>query len=61
MSAAAEALVRRVFHEGSSGPNPRHVLDELFSPDFRCHGPPGMEHDHEGGAWFLVESFRPRA
>ena len=50
MSTEAEALVRRVFHEGSNGPNPRHVLDELFSPDFRCHGPPGMEHDHDGGA-----------
>lgn len=50
MSSASEALVRRVFHEGSADPNPRAVLDELFSSDFRCHGPPGMEHDHAGGA-----------
>lgn len=45
-----EALVRRVFHEGSSQPNPPSVLQELFAPDFVCHGPPGMQHDHDGGA-----------
>ncbi len=45
-----ESLVRRVFHEGTSEPNPKQVLDELFSPDYVCHGPPGMEHDHAGGA-----------
>ena len=50
MPADIEQLVRRVFHEGRSTPNSRQVLDELFSPDFACHGPPGMEHDHAGGA-----------
>ena len=50
MSSENEAVVRRVFHEGTSAPNPRPVLDELFAPDFACHGPPGMEHDHAGGA-----------
>ncbi len=49
-ASAGEAVVRRVFHEGSAEPNPRAVLDELFADDFRCHGPPGMEHDHTGGA-----------
>ncbi len=43
-------LVRRVFHEGTSEPNPKNVLDELFATDFVCHGPPGMEHSHDGGA-----------
>ncbi len=43
-------LVRRVFHEGSSEPNPKTVLNEIFAPDFVCHGPPGMEHSHDGGA-----------
>lgn len=45
-----EALVRRVFHEGSNQPNPPSVLQELFTPDFACHGPPGVEHNHDGGA-----------
>ena len=43
-------LVRRVFHEGTSEPNPKNVLDEIFAPNFVCHGPPGMEHSHDGGA-----------
>ncbi len=43
-------LVRRVFHEDTSEPNPKHVLEEIFAPDFICHGPPGMAHDHAGGA-----------
>ena len=50
MPSESEALVRRVFDEGSAVPNPRAVLDELFSSDFRCHGPPGLEHDHAGGS-----------
>ena len=50
MSAEDEAIVRRVFHEGSNAPNPKPVLDELFSSQFTCHGPPGMEHDHANGA-----------
>jgi hypothetical protein len=45
-----EALVRRVFHEGSSVRNSRAELDELFASDFRCHGPPEMEHGHDGGS-----------
>ena len=44
------SLVRRVFHEGRSTPNPPPILEELFAPTFVCHGPPGMEHTHEGGA-----------
>ena len=44
------ALVRRVFHEGTAQPNSREVLDEIFAPNFACHGPPGMEHSHAGGA-----------
>ena len=47
---AHETLVRQVFHEGSTEPNPRSVLDALFAPDFACHGPPGMEHNHDQGA-----------
>ena len=45
-----EALVRQVFHEGTTGPNPRVVLDAIFAAGFVCHGPPGMEHSHDGGA-----------
>ncbi len=45
-----EALVRQVFHEGTTAPNPRAILDAIFAPDFACHGPPGMEHSHAGGA-----------
>jgi hypothetical protein len=44
------ALVRRIFHEGSSEPNPPSVVEEIFAPDFRCHGPPGVNHAHTGGA-----------
>ena len=51
MSAAEqEALVRRVFHEGTAQPNPKAILEELFTPDYACHGPPGMEHSHPNGA-----------
>ena len=45
-----EALVRQVFHEGTTEPNPRSILDAIFAPGFACHGPPGMEHSHDGGA-----------
>ena len=45
-----ERLIRRVFHEGTSTPNPPHVLDELFQSDFVCHGPPGVNHSHADGA-----------
>ena len=55
MATDAEELARRVFHEGTSSPNPRHVLDEIFAQDFACHGPPGMEHSHAGGAEGLEE------
>ncbi len=45
-----ETLVRRIFHEGSNAPNPQHVLNDLYAPGFVCHGPPGVEHSHAGGA-----------
>ena len=44
---SGERLIRRVFHEGTSTPNPPDVLAELFQSDFVCHGPPGMNHSHE--------------
>ena len=44
------ALVRRIFHEGSSVPNPPSVVEAIFASDFVCHGPPGVNHSHEGGA-----------
>ena len=46
---SAERLIRRLFHEGTSTPNPPDVLSELFQSDFVCHGPPGMNHSHEEG------------
>ncbi len=45
-----ETLVRQVFHEGTKEPNPRSILETIFAPSFVCHGPPSMEHSHEGGA-----------
>lgn len=48
--ASAEQLIRGVFHEGTSTPNPPEVLAELFHSDFVCHGPPGVNHAHDGGA-----------
>ncbi len=44
------ALVRRLFHEGSSVPNPPAIVADIFAPDFICHGPPGVNHSHDGGA-----------
>lgn len=44
------ALVRRIFHEGSSRPNPPAVVEEIFAVDFVCHGPPGVNHSHSGGS-----------
>ena len=41
-------LVRRVFHEGSSTPTPPETLEELYWPDVICHGPPGVQHAHDG-------------
>ena len=46
---SAERLIRGVFHEGTSTPNPPSVLAELFHSDFVCHGPPGVDHAHTGG------------
>ena len=43
-------LVRRIFHEGSNVPNSPYVVNEIFAPDFICHGPPGVNHSHAGGA-----------
>ncbi len=43
------ALVRRIFHEGTSTPNPPAVAAEIFAPDFVCHGPPGVNHAHGSG------------
>jgi hypothetical protein len=40
------ALVRRIFHEGTSIPNPPQVVAETFAVDFVCHGPPGVNHSH---------------
>jgi hypothetical protein len=40
------ALVRRIFHEGTSVPNPPSVVAETFAVDFVCHGPPGVNHSH---------------
>lgn len=48
--ASAERLIRGVFHEGTATPNPPDVLAELFHSDFVCHGPPGVNHTHAGGA-----------
>ena len=45
--ASGERLLRRVFHEGTSTPNPPDVLAELFQSDFVCHGPPSINHSHE--------------
>ena len=45
-----EALVRQVFHEDTTEPNSRATLDAIFATGFVCHGPPGMEHSHDGGA-----------
>ena len=44
------ALVRRIFHEGSNVPNPPSVVKEIFAEEFICHGPPGINHSHAGGA-----------
>ena len=44
-----KALVRRIFHEGTSVPNPPAVVAEIFAEDFICHGPPGVNHAHAGG------------
>jgi hypothetical protein len=46
MSEANIALVRRIFHEGTSIPNPPSVVAEIFAVDFVCHGPPGVNHSH---------------
>ena len=46
---ASVLLVRRIFHEGSNVPNPASVTEEIFAPDFVCHGPPGVNHSHDGG------------
>ncbi len=43
------ALVRRIFHEGTSVPNPPSVAIEIFAVDFVCHGPPGVNHAHGSG------------
>ena len=43
------ALVRRIFHEGSSLPNTPAIVAEIFAVDFVCHGPPGVNHTHGGG------------
>ncbi len=48
--ASAERLIRGVFHEGTTTPNPPHVLAELFHSDVVCHGPPGINHSHAGRA-----------
>ncbi|MEE8421382.1 MAG: nuclear transport factor 2 family protein [Dehalococcoidia bacterium] len=48
--ASAERLIRGVFHEGTSTPNPPDVLAKLFHSDFVCHGPPGVNHAHAEGA-----------
>ena len=40
------ALVRRIFHEGTSVPNPPAIVAETFATDFVCHGPPGVNHSH---------------
>jgi hypothetical protein len=47
--AAAERLMRALFHEGTDTPNTRDVLLGLFAPDFICHGPPGINHSHRDG------------
>ena len=46
---ASIELARRIFHEGSSVPNPPEVVASIFAPDFICHGPPGVNHLHAGG------------
>lgn len=43
------ALVRRVFHEGTSVPNPPSVAAQIFASDFICHGPPNVNHSHAAG------------
>lgn len=47
--ASADRIIRGVFHEGTSTPNPPHVLAELFHSDFVCNGPPGVNHAHSDG------------
>ncbi len=47
--ASAEGLIRGIFHEGTSTPNPPEVLAELMHSDFVCHGPPGINHAHADG------------
>ena len=48
MSDANEQLVRSIFHEGTAVPLPEDEALRIFSPDFVCHGPPGVDHARGG-------------
>lgn len=47
--ASAEAIVRELFDEWSTGRPTSEVYERAFAPGFVCHGPPGVNHSHEAG------------
>ena len=53
MSNEDEALVRRLFREGSDTPLAAEELRAMFAPDFLCHGPPEINHGHDDGRFGL--------